>query len=64
MNNMDGFYVAKFKVHRKHKAMSGGHSGDVPTGGNGDVDVGDGGAEKPAFDDEEDKGYIEGSSHH
>lgn len=64
VNNMDGFYVAKFKVQRKVKAKKGGDNDDGPTGkGDGDVDVGDGDAGKPTFDDEEDESYIEGSSY-
>jgi len=64
VNNMDGFYVAKFKVQRKVKVKKGGDNDDGPTGkGDGDVDVGDGDAGKPTFDDEEDESYIEGSSY-
>ena len=64
VNNMDGFYVAKFKVLRRMKVKKSGDGGDDTTGGKGDedVDVEDGGTGKPAFDEEEDKGYIEGSS--
>jgi len=64
VNNMDGFYVAKFKVQRKRKAMAmEGEDGDNGSTGGGDMgDSSD--AEKPTFDDEEDKSYIEGSSCH
>jgi len=61
VNNMDGFYVAKFKVQRRAKVKEDGQT----AGGEGedeDADKGDSDAEKPAFDDEEDKSYIEGSS--
>jgi len=63
VNNMDGFYVAKFKVHRRRKVKKGGDGNDGTTGGTGgeDTDMEDGGAEKPAFDDGEDKSYIEES---
>ena len=60
VNNMDGFYVAKFKVQKRMKVKKGG-GGD---NGKGDEDVNmrDDNTEKPAFDDEEDKDYIEGLS--
>lgn len=63
VNNMDGFYVAKFKVQRKRKVKDGGDGDEGQTGGKGDeeTNMGDGGAEGPTFDDEEDKSYIEGS---
>jgi len=66
VNNMDGFYVAKFKVQRRQKVKKGGDDDGDTTGGRGDedVDMGDGDGEKPTFDDEEDKSYIEGSSYH
>ena len=59
---MDGFYVAKFKVQKRMKVKKGG-GGD---NGKGDEDVNmrDDDTEKPAFDDEEDKNYIEGLSPH
>jgi len=66
VNNMDGFFVAKFKVRRRMKEKKGGDGDDVATGGKGGEDVGMGDEEtgKPTFDDEEDKSYIEGSSCH
>ena len=63
VNNMDGFYVAKFKVHRREKVKKGGGGDDAPADSKGD-DVDADEAEKPAFNDEEDKSYIEGSSYH
>ena len=65
VNNMDGFFVAKFKVQRRRKVKKGG-DGDDTTGGKGDedADMGDGDTVRPAFDDEEDKSYIEGSFCH
>ena len=65
VNNMDGFYVAKFKVQRR-KVKNGGDGDEGPTGGKGDgeANMGHGGVEAPTFDDEEDKSYIEGSSWH
>ena len=62
VNNMDGFYVAKFKVQRRMKVKKGGDGDGGATGGKGDEDADMGDAEKPTFDDEEDKNYIEGSS--
>ena len=64
VNNMDGFYVAKFKVRRRMKVKKGGDGDDGTAGGKGDddMDTGDGDTEKVTFDDEEDKNYIEGSS--
>jgi len=66
VNNMDGFFVAKFKVQRRRKVKEGGDGDDDTTGRNGgeDVDMGDGDTEKPTFDDKEDKSYIEGLSCH
>ena len=64
VNNMDGFYVAKFKAQRRRKVKKGGGGDDDATSGKGDGDVDMGDAEKPTFDDEEDKSYIEGSSRH
>jgi ribosomal RNA methyltransferase Nop2 len=63
VNNMDGFYVAKFKVQKKRKVKKG-DSGDRSAGGKGDngSEMGDD-AEKPTFHDEEDESYIEGSSY-
>ncbi|KAF9649877.1 NOL1/NOP2/sun family putative RNA met [Thelephora ganbajun] len=62
VNNMDGFYVAKFKVHRRRKVEKGGDDDGLPGGkGDEDVDTGDGDIEKPTFNDDEDKTYIEES---
>jgi len=63
VNNMDGFYVAKFKVQRRNKVKNGGDGDGRPTGGKGDgeANTGDGNVEEPTFDDEEDKSYIEES---
>ena len=64
VNNMDGFYVAKFKVQRRRKVKKGGDDDEGPAGGKGDEEVngGDGNTEEPTFHDEEDESYIEGSS--
>ena len=59
VNNMDGFYVAKFEVLKRRKVKKGG-DGDEG-GGDKEANMEDGDAEEPTFDDEEDKGYIEGS---
>ena len=66
VNNMDGFYVAKFKVQRKKKVKKAGDGDGSPADGQGDEDVDIEGekAGKPTFDDDEDKRYIEGSSFH
>jgi ribosomal RNA methyltransferase Nop2 len=66
VNNMDGFYVAKFKVQRKKKVKKAGDGDGGPADGQGDedVDIEGGKAGKPTFDDDEDKRYIEGSSFH
>ncbi|KAF9790920.1 NOL1/NOP2/sun family RNA met [Thelephora terrestris] len=62
VNNMDGFFVAKFKVHRRKKAEKGGDGDGDPAGGKGDGgDVVDDDAAKPAFNEEEDKSYIQES---
>ena len=61
VNNMDGFFVAKFKVNRRKKVAK---DGDAEASGKGDDDLEteSDDAEKPTFNDEEDKNYIEGSS--
>ena len=59
VNNMDGFFVAKFKVQRKRKVGKG-VDGDEGKGDE-EVNMEDGGTEEPTFDDKEDKSYIEGS---
>jgi len=59
VNNMDGFYVAKFKVHRRKKPGKGGDADDGTAGD--DAGTEDDDAEKPTFDDEEDESYIEES---
>jgi ribosomal RNA methyltransferase Nop2 len=66
VNNMDGFYVAKFKVQRRRKVKDGGDDDEGPTGGkrDGEPNMGDGDVEEPAFDAEGDKSYIEGPSYH
>lgn len=62
VNNMDGFFVAKFKVHRRRKVKGG---DDGASGKDDDEEgTGNGKAEEPTFDDDEDKSYIEGSSSH
>jgi len=62
VNNMDGFYVAKFKVDRRKKVKKGGDGEDGPAGGTGDdADTGEADTEKPAFNDDEDKSYIQES---
>ncbi|ESK96859.1 trna (cytosine-5-)-methyltransferase nsun2 [Moniliophthora roreri MCA 2997] len=60
VHNMDGFYVAKFKVEKRSKKTK--EEGSTK-GGIVDVDVDEeqGEEEKPAFDDEEDRPYIEES---
>ena len=62
VNNMDGFYVAKFKVQRKRKVKKGGDDDESPTAGEESNTRGE--AEEPTFNDEEDEGYIKGSSCH
>ena len=65
VNNMDGFYVAKFKVDRRKKVKMGGDGDNGPAGGKGDdMDIGDEDTEKPVFNHEEDKSYIQGSFYH
>ena len=61
VNNMDGFFVAKFKVCRRTKVKKDG-DGDASGKGEDDVDIREDDGEKPTFDDNEDKSYIEGSS--
>jgi len=63
VNNMDGFYVAKFKVERRKKVKKGGDGDSGPAGGkgDGDSDMEDGDTEKPTFDDKEDESFIEES---
>ena len=67
VNNMDGFFVAKFKVSRRGKVGKGG-DGDASGKGDGgdddDTGMGNDDAETLTFDDQEDKSYIEGSSSH
>ncbi|EJF65985.1 NOL1/NOP2/sun family RNA met [Dichomitus squalens LYAD-421 SS1] len=58
VHNMDGFYVAKFKVEKRAKVK--GEKDEAAGGTKGvdaDVDMGDA---SPAFDDAEDQQYIEG----
>lgn len=62
VNNMDGFYVAKFKVQRKRKVKKGGEEDESPTVGE-EANMG-GDPEEPTFHPEEDEGYIQGSSCH
>ncbi len=57
VHNMDGFYVAKFKVERRTKVTK----PDAEAGPAGEVDVAMDG-ESIAFNDDEDKQYIEGAS--
>ncbi|TBU35832.1 NOL1/NOP2/sun family RNA met [Dichomitus squalens] len=57
VHNMDGFYVAKFKVEKRAKVK--GEKDEAAGGTKGvdaDVDMGDA---SPAFDDAEDQQYIE-----
>ncbi|KAG7092350.1 rRNA (cytosine-C5-)-methyltransferase nop2 [Marasmius oreades] len=62
VHNMDGFFVAKFKVEKRSKKML---SGDKEQDNVGEetvtADRVDGDGEKVTFDDEEDKPYIEES---
>jgi 25S rRNA (cytosine2870-C5)-methyltransferase len=53
VHNMDGFFVAKFKVERRTKR---------PAEKDAEDGVADGGQEMFAFNDEEDKALIEGVS--
>ena len=61
VNNMDGFYVAKFKVCKRRKVKK---DGDRDEGPADNADLGDDNSEKPTFNDDEDKSYIEGPSYH
>ncbi|EEB95261.1 hypothetical protein MPER_05797 [Moniliophthora perniciosa FA553] len=60
VHNMDGFYVAKFKVEKRSKMTK---EEESTKGGivGVDADEDQGEEEKPTFDDEEDRPYIEGS---
>lgn len=64
VNNMDGFFVAKFRVSRRKKVKDGGDDGDANGKGDDDAGMGNDDVEKPTFNDEEDKSYIQGSSSH
>ena len=55
VHNMDGFYVAKFKVERRAKAPKAAEAAEE----DGEAE-GVEGAPFAAFDEEEDKAYIEG----
>ncbi|KAJ8078664.1 rRNA (cytosine-C5-)-methyltransferase nop2 [Marasmius tenuissimus] len=63
VHNMDGFFVAKFKVEKRTKKVASGEkdsglkSGEMVENDNG----GNGEAEKVEFDDEEDRPYLEES---
>jgi len=59
VHNMDGFYVAKFKVERRAKGKKGVEEEPLTKGDEGEVLVGDKDSEDVAFDAEEDKPYLE-----
>ena len=58
VHNMDGFYVAKFKVEKRAK-VKGEKDEAAPVASTADVDVDMGGA-SVTFNDEEDQQYLEG----
>ena len=58
VHNMDGFYVAKFKVEKRAK-VKGEKDEAAPVANTADVDVDMGGA-SVTFNDEEDQQYLEG----
>lgn len=64
VHNMDGFYVAKFKVDKKGKVAPEKIGGDQESGISGilDDEKGEVEEEKVVFDPEEDKAYLEGQS--
>ena len=56
VHNMDGFFVAKFKVERRAKQTKDADEGDAKVAGAETEDA----TASLGFDDEEDKQYIEG----
>jgi ribosomal RNA methyltransferase Nop2 len=59
VHNMDGFYVAKFKVEKRTKSTSVADKGETVATTNRDL-VGDKDTEIVGFDSDEDRPYIEG----
>ncbi|KAH8106713.1 NOL1/NOP2/sun family RNA met [Cristinia sonorae] len=65
MHNMDGFFVAKFKVEKRGKKQQKKEEEDEEDGEKGKSGVEGGvGGEAFAFDDAEDKPYLEGECRH
>jgi hypothetical protein len=61
VHNMDGFFVAKFKVERRGKTgVEKGEKGDKSEKGEGQEEAGSGGEGDVVFDSEEDRPYLEG----
>ncbi len=63
VHNMDGFFVAKFKVEKKTKIKASAVEKEEPVAVDADVDM-DAPAESISFNPEEDKPYLEGSFIH
>ena len=59
VHNMDGFYVAKFRVERRRPTVQSKSAEEESGGEDGNVDSVDDGA-RVAFDSEEDQPYLEG----
>lgn len=58
VHNMDGFYVAKFKVEKRQKVKAQSDESGAVSKGDGAMDVD---AEDTKFDSDEDKPYLEGA---
>ena len=59
VHNMDGFFVAKFKVERRKKQVQGEEKEEAPSQ---TIDVNEEGGDQVKFDENEDKTFLEGMS--